>query len=147
MYRRRVLGVALAAASSGCSTKILGEEPTPEVTVGQLEVSNINSSPHEVTLELYANDDLVYSETHSVSSVGNQGDAVIIERDWPANVEQYTFRGRVDGGEWRQFVFDESHANTCHIGVLHISKHGDYDIRYSTAGADEELCGARSSVS
>lgn len=141
LHRRTFLAAGVATVTSGCSTALDGrEKTTTTVTIGILEISNSDDSPHEAELELYADGELVYEDVHTLGS-GEEGDGVVIvERDWPANVGQYTLRGRFDDRAWRSFVFDEPHSKTCHVAKLHFSTDGDYDIYTATAGADESLC-------
>ena len=144
MYRRELLGAGIVIVSSGCLTDSGDEADTSssKVTLGKIEISNFDDAPHDAEIELYADGDLVYNERYSVGSAADRDttSTIVVERDWPASVEQYTLRGRFDDREWLSFVFDEPHSKTCHIAKLHISEGGDYDIYTATTGADESLC-------
>lgn len=140
MYRRQLLGAVFIAVTSGCLSPLEEDREGPSsVTLGRIEITNADETPHEVEIELHASGEVVYQETHSIGTEWNENSRVI-ERTWPKNVEQYTIRARVDDQDWRQFVFDEPHPNTCHIAAVSIRPNGEFDIFYSTAGADETEC-------
>ena len=137
MHRRQLLAASLPMVVAGCYSSPSTETTEEPVTIGELQMINSHEEPHEIWVELLVEGETVFTTTRELPGLeNNRADSVSIQRNWPDNVEQYTVRAELDGGDRRTTVFDKPHPNSCHLAAVQISPSGSYDIHYSTAGAE-----------
>ncbi|OYR56990.1 hypothetical protein DJ71_26430 [Halorubrum sp. E3] len=148
LTRRKTLqtgGSVIVAGLAGCSA--FDRDASPALTLGEIEVANLDFRPHTVSVAILDDEEPVYwaemdisaaePETDNSSSVATAGDGSF--EGFPAEVGQsllYAWRDNQSTSKWEMLDFGEVDASCIgleiQIGDIEQSRTGDVSIWYTT---------------
>jgi hypothetical protein len=148
LTRRKALqtgGSAIAAGLAGCSA--LDRGASPDLTLGEIEVENLDFRPHAVSVAILDDEEPVYWAEMDVSAAEPEADdssGVAAAgggsfEGFPSQVggcRLYAWRDEQPTSEWEVFDFNSVDASclglNIHVGDIEQSRTGDVSVWYTT---------------